>query len=150
MNRYLRCLQRGDADECAYCQVALTDQNRTIDHRVSVLRGGSNKLRNLCLACKPCNSRKGAMDLAAFLALLATDPVKPAKKPAAVAPSLGVRSRKRNLVPAMSLMSAESRYALTDLPRQLSDEDASPWPARAYRAWAGEWTPPYVTTHAVA
>jgi hypothetical protein len=42
---------------CYYCNVLLKNGG-TIDHKISLSRGGTNWPKNLCLACKPCNSRK--------------------------------------------------------------------------------------------
>jgi hypothetical protein len=58
---YIKIIDRGDPDACAYCGVLLEDTNRTIDHVVPRKRGGKDRLDNLCLACQPCNSRKGDM-----------------------------------------------------------------------------------------
>jgi 5-methylcytosine-specific restriction endonuclease McrA len=69
-------LRRGDALRCAYCDVPLAfvafpwsvDENGrpilgrvqgSVDHVVPKSIGGSEEMRNLVLACKPCNSVKG-------------------------------------------------------------------------------------------
>lgn len=49
---------------CRYCRATLNrrqDDPRqlTLDHWVPKSRGGSNRLRNLVLACATCNRRKG-------------------------------------------------------------------------------------------
>jgi len=46
---------------CHYCGCVLTKQNRTIDHVIpqSILGNGKHSARNLTLACKTCNSKKG-------------------------------------------------------------------------------------------
>lgn len=41
---------------CAYC--GSQGDNLEVDHIVPVSRGGSNDIRNLTLACRPCNMRK--------------------------------------------------------------------------------------------
>lgn len=46
-------------DVCAYCDVALNDFTRTIDHWMPQSFGGSNKIHNLLLACVRCNHIKG-------------------------------------------------------------------------------------------
>lgn len=51
---------------CAYCGAAQTPLQ--IDHIHPRARGGSNRVSNLTLACGPCNQKKGAQDLRAFLA----------------------------------------------------------------------------------
>lgn len=42
------------------CKECGTDENLTIDHIIPLARGGTNKLENLQVLCKSCNSRKGA------------------------------------------------------------------------------------------
>lgn len=53
---------------CAYCG-NVTDL--TVDHRVPLVRGGSNTIDNILPACLPCNLRKAARDELEFRALLA-------------------------------------------------------------------------------
>lgn len=43
--------------KCAYCGIKC-DSSYTIDHRVPLSRGGSNKIENLALACRTCNCKK--------------------------------------------------------------------------------------------
>lgn len=50
---------------CAYCQVE--DVPLQVEHIVPRSKGGSNRVSNLCLACKPCNQKKGNQDLRSFL-----------------------------------------------------------------------------------
>lgn len=45
---------------CRYCGVLLTETSFTVDHRISRKNGGTDDLANLTVACRPCNSRKGA------------------------------------------------------------------------------------------
>jgi 5-methylcytosine-specific restriction endonuclease McrA len=49
---------------CAYC--GATDA-LAVDHLVPRSRGGSDGGENLLIACRPCNSRKGARDLLAWM-----------------------------------------------------------------------------------
>jgi len=51
---------------CAYCH----KQNipLEIEHIVPKSKGGTNRISNLTLACKPCNQRKGQQDITKFLA----------------------------------------------------------------------------------
>ena len=53
-------------NKCHYCQCELTHETATIEHIIPTFLGGSNKIANLTLACKPCNSTKGAVDGAVF------------------------------------------------------------------------------------
>lgn len=45
---------------CAYCPEILTRENFTVDHIRPIARGGLTVLANLTVACRSCNSRKGA------------------------------------------------------------------------------------------
>lgn len=61
--RYLRekVIAR-DGLTCAYCSRSLEPSEVTIDHRVSVFNDGATQLDNLTIACRPCNSFKGAQN----------------------------------------------------------------------------------------
>jgi len=51
--------------QCSYCgkeNVALQ-----VEHIHPKAKGGSNKISNLCLACEPCNTKKGTQDVKVFL-----------------------------------------------------------------------------------
>lgn len=50
---------------CAYC--SKTDVPLEIDHIVARASGGSNRVSNLTLACRPCNQRKGSKPLEKFI-----------------------------------------------------------------------------------
>lgn len=52
--------------KCCYC--GAENVPLQIEHIVCKVRGGSNRISNLCLACEPCNQRKGAQTVEAFLA----------------------------------------------------------------------------------
>jgi len=52
--------------KCAYCGAEHTPLE--IDHIHPRSRGGSDRVSNLTLACRPCNQRKGNMDVREFLA----------------------------------------------------------------------------------
>jgi 5-methylcytosine-specific restriction endonuclease McrA len=51
--------------KCAYCDAK--DVPLEKEHIVPKARGGSNRVSNLTLACRPCNQRKGAQDVRKFL-----------------------------------------------------------------------------------
>lgn len=59
---------------CAYCDTQ--DVPLQIEHIAPRARGGSNRVSNLTLACGPCNIKKAAHDIHAFLA---KDPVRLAR-----------------------------------------------------------------------
>ena len=50
---------------CAYCGVKHTPLE--IEHINPRSKGGSNRVSNLCLACNPCNQKKGNQDIKDFL-----------------------------------------------------------------------------------
>lgn len=54
------------------CERRLCKEQRNvpleIEHIVARANGGTNRISNLCLACEPCNKRKGTQDIAVFLA----------------------------------------------------------------------------------
>jgi 5-methylcytosine-specific restriction endonuclease McrA len=62
-NRKRRCavLVRRDGDTCWWCDIALTDAIRTVDHVIPLSAGGSNRLDNLVLACEACNAERGGV-----------------------------------------------------------------------------------------
>ncbi len=51
---------------CAYC--GAKEVPLQIEHIQSRAKGGSNRVSNLCLACEPCNGKKGTQDIGVFLA----------------------------------------------------------------------------------
>ena len=51
--------------QCAYC--SKKDVPLQIEHIAPRARGGTNRISNLCLACEPCNTAKGTLDIAVFL-----------------------------------------------------------------------------------
>lgn len=58
-----RALRESLGDRCAYCG---STQRLTIDHVVPLVRGGSNSIDNLIVACRSCNSRKGTLTALEF------------------------------------------------------------------------------------
>jgi 5-methylcytosine-specific restriction endonuclease McrA len=50
---------------CAYC--GATGLPLQVEHIVARARGGTDRLSNLCLACEPCNMKKGTQDIRLFL-----------------------------------------------------------------------------------
>ncbi len=52
--------------KCAYCGAENTPLQ--VEHIQPKSKGGSNRISNLCLACEPCNIKKGTKDIKAFLA----------------------------------------------------------------------------------
>ena len=51
---------------CAYCSVENVPLQ--VEHIQPRASGGTNRVSNLCLACEPCNTKKGTQDIKIFLA----------------------------------------------------------------------------------
>jgi 5-methylcytosine-specific restriction enzyme A len=51
---------------CAYCGQALTETNRSLDHSIPLIRGGTNDLSNLVPSCLRCNQRKNRLTAEEF------------------------------------------------------------------------------------
>jgi 5-methylcytosine-specific restriction endonuclease McrA len=51
---------------CSYCGKKETALQ--VEHIQARANGGTDRVSNLCLACEPCNKRKGTQDIAVFLA----------------------------------------------------------------------------------
>ena len=52
--------------KCAYCDAK--DLPLQIEHITPKVKGGTNRVSNLCLACEKCNLKKGTQDIDKFLA----------------------------------------------------------------------------------
>jgi 5-methylcytosine-specific restriction endonuclease McrA len=50
---------------CAYC--GKRDTPLQIEHIIPRAKGGSNRVSNLCIACEPCNQKKGILSIEEFL-----------------------------------------------------------------------------------
>jgi len=51
--------------KCAYCSVENVPLQ--VEHIQPKAKGGTNRISNLCLACEPCNLKKGTHDIQIFL-----------------------------------------------------------------------------------
>jgi|SRR6185312_4887418 len=55
-----RIVWQRDPHKCAYCEALLTADNWTLDYVVPLINGGRMHSDNAVIACRPCNSSKGA------------------------------------------------------------------------------------------
>lgn len=46
--------------KCTYCECVLTKESFTVDHVLARCNGGTDDIENLVVACRSCNSSKGA------------------------------------------------------------------------------------------
>lgn len=54
-------------DACAYCDAMILPEDRTLDHKVPLGRGGPHSAVNLVMACFTCNSSKGSLTAEEYL-----------------------------------------------------------------------------------
>ena len=59
---------------CAYCSAENVPLQ--VEHIHPKASGGTNRISNLCLACEPCNTKKGTQDIKIFLAAKKPDVLK--------------------------------------------------------------------------
>ncbi len=88
---------------CAYCTAK--DTPLEVEHIHPKSKGGSNRLSNLTLACRPCNQKKGNQDIKQFLAKkpdLLTRILSRAKKP--LADAAAVNSTRWKLYESLKAM----------------------------------------------
>ncbi len=57
---YMRWARNVPAADCNWCHQSTTPKSRHIDHIIPLSRGGADAVENLCIACPPCNRKKGA------------------------------------------------------------------------------------------
>jgi hypothetical protein len=60
------CLLEKWNRSCSYCGAQHVPLE--VEHLVAKAKGGTNRISNLCLACRPCNHNKGTRDIREFLA----------------------------------------------------------------------------------
>lgn len=56
---------------CLYCNCALTDENRSHDHMIPLVKGGVHSAANIAPSCKSCNFRKGPKGFSEWVNMLA-------------------------------------------------------------------------------
>lgn len=61
---YKRLIAIRDGKECFYCGVQKPKDQLTIEHMLAVIDGGSHNIKNLVLACMPCNLLAGTLSVA--------------------------------------------------------------------------------------
>jgi hypothetical protein len=64
-NKIRKAIIDRDGTACSYC--GADTGNPTVDHIIALARGGTNDFSNLTVACKSCNSSKGAKSLEVWL-----------------------------------------------------------------------------------
>ena len=69
-----------DGRGCFYCADDMDDEDMTVEHLIALDKGGPNRLENLALAHKRCNSKASNLPLAKKIAL--RDTMRPAAQPA--------------------------------------------------------------------
>lgn len=72
----LKRLWEKNGKRCYYCKDIITLNQSSRDHRQPRSRGGSDDPRNICLACKECNSAKQDMTEQEYWELLREDRLK--------------------------------------------------------------------------
>src|SRR5579871_2983373 len=55
---------------CFYCGTKLTKRNRSLDHKIPLVRGGTNEISNLVPSCLRCNQRKNRKTAEEYLKTL--------------------------------------------------------------------------------
>lgn len=61
-------LLRAQRNRCFYCENTLGDYH--VDHMTPLVRGGSNGIENICIACPDCNLKKSTKTAEEFLFLM--------------------------------------------------------------------------------
>lgn len=57
-----------DGNKCIYCENKFKDvEDATIDHILPKIKGGTNNINNLGLACSECNREKGNLLLTEYI-----------------------------------------------------------------------------------
>ena len=64
-------------NRCTYCNRELTWEEKQIEHKTPVARGGGNENSNLCLSCEFCNNDKGSMTYEEYMAYKELNPCIP-------------------------------------------------------------------------
>jgi len=62
-----RAIYARDGNTCVYCQ---SPDNLTLDHVLSIFRGGKNAATNLITCCAPCNHERGHVRIERYLVRL--------------------------------------------------------------------------------
>ena len=57
----IRAMLRNQKGKCFYCRVIL-NRRFHLDHKMPLVRGGTNKIENLCCACQKCNLSKHTLN----------------------------------------------------------------------------------------
>jgi 5-methylcytosine-specific restriction endonuclease McrA len=49
-----------DTEHCYYCRTITDVDNRTLEHKIPLIKGGTHSITNCVMACKKCNCSKGS------------------------------------------------------------------------------------------
>jgi len=66
-NTEIRLLRKKQNDCCAYCGDFLNGSGE-LDHKIALLKGGTNYISNLAWTCRTCNKDKGSKSASEFYA----------------------------------------------------------------------------------
>lgn len=62
----LKFMKKYFKNKCAYCGEIITPKNYTLDHIIPKIKGGTNNINNLVIACFDCNTKKYTMNIEKF------------------------------------------------------------------------------------
>jgi len=67
IERWIQSVRSKQTAICYYCQKPIPSEKIHFDHIVPLSRGGAHSVGNLCVSCQPCNNRKHAKSVQAFV-----------------------------------------------------------------------------------
>ena len=56
-----------ESSKCFYCKIDLLFKESTLDHKIPISKGGSEKIENFVLACRKCNKEKADIPFEEFV-----------------------------------------------------------------------------------
>jgi len=67
IERWIQSVRSKPTAVCYYCQKSIPSKKIHFDHIIPLSRGGAHSVENLCVSCQPCNNRKHAKSVQAFV-----------------------------------------------------------------------------------